>query len=396
MRNGQYYFPMGLLESVQEVLKPIGVELHVSRWPSAPHSDTLLDGLNWIGYDLRSHQDEAVVKALPRLWDGLGTILSMDTGAGKSLLAMYLINELRVKTLILVHKVTLMEQWQKGIQKALNYEPGIYGDGIKEIKPITIGMTQTIANDKKIDLNYFNFNVFDEVHRVAADQAYSIMMRSNAYYRLGLSATPTREDGNEMKMFAAMGPIVKISSIQELIKAGVLAKPKIEYMNAPPGPGGNNYATAYKNNITMNTLRNKMIAQKAIELEKKGMSVLITVTQIRHGKTLETMINGSKFVHGQTPTKERQKAMENLQEGKLKVMISTLLSEGWDYQGLNSIILAGGGKSESALIQKVGRALRTSENKKEALIIEIRDQGQWLREHSQLRTKKLVETYGNY
>lgn len=162
MKNGQYYFPMGLLDSVRETLKPIGIELHVSGWPSAPHSSTLLDDLTWIGYDLRSHQDEAVVKALPRLWDGLGTILMMPTGSGKSLLAMYMIHELRVKTLILVHKKNLMEQWQKGIKQILNYETGLYGDGVKNIKPITIGMIQTIAKDRHFNINEFDFIVTDE------------------------------------------------------------------------------------------------------------------------------------------------------------------------------------------------------------------------------------------
>lgn len=55
-----------------------------------------------------------------------------------------------------------MEQWQKGIKHTLNYEPGIYGDGVKEIKPITIGMIQTIAKDKRFDINNFNFIVTDE------------------------------------------------------------------------------------------------------------------------------------------------------------------------------------------------------------------------------------------
>jgi len=394
MRNGQYYFPMGLLESVREILKPIGVELRVSGWPSAPHNSTLLDDITWIGYDLRSHQDEAVVKALPRLWDGLGTILMMPTGSGKSLLAMYLINELRVKTLILVHKKNLMEQWQNGIQKTLDYEPGIYGDGIKEIKPITIGMVQTIAKDKRFDINYFDFIVVDEVHHLPADQTYDIVMKSNAYYKLGLSATPTREDGNEMKMFAAMGPIVKVATIKELIQSGVLAKPKIEYMNAPPGPGGNTYAMMYKNNITMNTMRNQMIAQKAQSLEKKGLSVLITVNQIRHGKTLEAMIAGSKFVHGQTPKEERHKAMEEFENGDLRVMISTLLNEGSDIPCLDAILLASGGKSESAQIQKIGRALRTTDTKKHALIIDVLDQGKWLRDHAQQRIKLYSEVFG--
>jgi superfamily II DNA or RNA helicase len=138
-----------------------------------------------------------------------------------------------------------------------------------------------------------------------------------------------------------------------------------------------------------------LIAQKAYELQNKGMTVLITVNQIKHGKTLEQMIKGSKFVHGKTKKDEQHDAMEKLANGKLKIMISTLLGEGWDFQGLNAIILAGGGKSEVALIQKVGRVMRTSKDKKEALIVEIRDNGKWMREHSQLRTMKLVEMYGN-
>ena len=122
--------------------------------------------------------------------------------------------------------------------------------------------------------------------------------------------------------------------------------------------------------------------------------MLITVNQIRHGKTLEAMIAGSKFVHGQTPKEERHKAMEEFENGKMKVMVSTLLNEGSDIPTLDCIIMAGGGKSESAQIQKVGRALRTTEEKKNALIIDVLDQGKWLRDHSQMRIKLYSEVFG--
>jgi superfamily II DNA or RNA helicase len=197
-----------------------------------------------------------------------------------------------------------------------------------------------------------------------------------------------------MKMFAAMGPIVGVTTVKELIKSGVLAKPKIEYINAPPGPGGNTYAEIYKNNITMNTLRNTIIAQKAIELAKKGLSVLITVNQIRHGKTLETLISNSKFVHGQTKKEIRQEAMRQFENGELKVMIATILNEGVDLPTLNVLINAGGGKSTSAQIQKVGRALRTTKDKKTALIIDVLDNGRLLRDHAQMRIHVYNETFG--
>jgi superfamily II DNA or RNA helicase len=219
-------------------------------------------------------------------------------------------------------------------------------------------------------------------------------MKSDAYYKLGLSATPTREDGNEMKMFAAIGPIIKVSSVKELIKLGILAKPTIEIINAPPGQGGSTYAESVKNQIVMNEPRNKLITQKAYELQRQGLSVLITVTQIRHGKTLEAMIKGSKFVHGKTKKEERQQAMKDFENGELNILISTLLSEGSDIPTLDAIIMASGGKSEGAQIQKVGRALRTTKDKKTAIIVDIVDGGKWLRDHAQGRIKLYQEVFG--
>jgi superfamily II DNA or RNA helicase len=138
-----------------------------------------------------------------------------------------------------------------------------------------------------------------------------------------------------------------------------------------------------------------LVAATAQKLVRDGYTVLITVEQIKHGKALEALIQGSKFVHGKTKKEERDKELKNFEDGKLKILISTLLGEGWDCQGLDAIILASGGKSEASLIQKVGRTLRTKDGKQNAIIIDIQDGGKWLRDHSQLRKMTLEETYGN-
>lgn len=393
-KNGTYYFPVGLLDIVEDTIKSIGIEPCLLEWPSAPQGSTQDNQLTWSGWTLRSHQDEAMTMALAKLKMGRGCILEMPTGSGKSLLAMRIIRELNVDTLILVHKKNLMEQWNKGIIETLNYHPDLFGDKQKEVGPITIGMIQSIAKSTDFPINAFDLVITDECHHTPADQTYDVVTKSNAYYKFGMSATPKREDGNDLKMVAAIGSIIKVTSIQELIKNGVLAKPTITFINAPPGKGGNTYAEAYKNNITLNTMRNTLIAQKAKELENKGLSVLITITQIRHGKTLESMIKGSKFIHGTTKKEIRQKAMQEFENGTLRVLISTLLNEGTDIPCLDAIILASGGKSESAQIQKVGRALRTTRTKKIALIIDVLDQGKWLRNHAQMRMKLYDEVFG--
>lgn len=394
-RGGVYYFPAGLLESVENVLKSIGHVVHVIGWPSEPQNGQEKLDLTWRGWELRSHQLEAMEKARIRLKSGRGCVLEMATGSGKTVTALKLIQELEVNTLILVHKKNLMEQWYTAIRENIGWTPNIFGDNQKEIGPITIGMVQSIANNKDFPLYMFDFVIADEAHHISCDQTYGILTKSNAYYKLGLSATPKREDGNEMKIWAACGDIIKVSSIKELIKRGILARPTIELINAPMAQQGNTYAESYKNQVTMNTPRNQLITNKANKLStEKGLSVLITVNQIRHGKTLEAMIKGSKFIHGTTKKEERLKAMKDFGKGELKVMISTLLNEGSDIPSLDVIILAAGGKSETAQIQKVGRALRTTNTKKTAMIIDIMDGGKWLRDHAQNRAKMYTEVFG--
>lgn len=393
-RGKKFYFPVGMMDTIEATLKSIGYDTHLSEWPSAPHSGIPELHLTWEGWNLRKHQDEAKTKALEKLRDGRGVVLEMATGSGKSLLAMSLMKELGTSTLILVHKKNLMEQWNEGIKKTLNWEPALYGDNQKEIGPITIGMVQSIAHNKTFPINMFNFVICDEAHHCPADSTFDILTKSDAYYRLGLSATPRREDGNEMKMFAAIGQITKVSSVKELIALGILAKPIIEIINAPSAKSGGSYAEAVKNQIVMNDERNRMIARKAYELANKGLSVLITVTQIKHGKTLEALIQGSKFIHGKTKKELRQQAMKDFEDGTLTVMVSTLLNEGSDIPSLDVIIMASGGKSESAQIQKVGRALRTTKTKKTALIIDVVDGGKWLRDHAQNRIRMYQEVFG--
>ena len=384
---------MGLIESIENALTRAGYNVVRVGWPLQPHGGTPLLDLTWNGFTMRSHQDEAFTKSLERLRRGQGTILEMPTASGKSLPILALIKEFGTPTLVLVHQKKLMDQWNEGIQKTLDWKPALYGDNKKEIGPIVVGMVQSIANAPNFPINNFNFVIVDEVHRTPAMQTYKILMKSNAYYKYGVSATAFREQGDELKMFAAIGPVIKVSSIKELIKKGVLAKPTIEFINAPRAQEGETYADAYKKQIVMNMPRNVLIANKANELATTGLSVLVTVNQIKHGKTLEKMIPGSKFVHGTTKTKDRNKILKDFEEGRLKVVISTIVKEGIDIPTMNVLICAAGGKSEGATMQRIGRALRTTKDKKTALIIDVLDNGHFLRDHAQGRVMLYKETF---
>lgn len=158
-RGGQYMFPAGLLETVEQVLKKSGYEYEViNNLPeTAPYED--LKDLQWIGWELRQHQKEAVDEAIGSLDSGYGAILHMPTGSGKTVTALKLIQMKKQRTLIIVHKLNLMEQWRKEIKSMLNYDAGVWGGGEKCERDITVAMVQSMGD---LNINRFNFVLVDE------------------------------------------------------------------------------------------------------------------------------------------------------------------------------------------------------------------------------------------
>jgi len=211
-----------------------------------------------------------------------------------------------------------------------------------------------------------------------------------------LTATPYREDHAEMKFVGVIGEVLEQTSTpQELMDSGHLARATLEFINVPPAPGGTNWKqwqTAYTMGITGNKLRNELIAKRSAQLLREGKSVYIHVERIMHGQQLRYMIGKeAKFIEAKS--KNREQVIQEFKDGTLRCMISTLLKEGADIPSMDAIIMAGGGKSHVAVIQKAGRALRVTKDKKEALIIDFMDQGKWLRDHSQERRQILEKTF---
>jgi superfamily II DNA or RNA helicase len=88
--------------------------------------------------------------------------------------------------------------------------------------------------------------------------------------------------------------------------------------------------------------------------------------------------------------------IEKFAGDELNCLISTLLGEGVDIPSMTTIIMAGGLKTPVGVVQKVGRALRKSPGKEEAIIVDFRDKGPWLSQHFQERMDVYRETYGEY
>lgn len=142
-----------------------------------------------------------------------GGVISIRAGGGKTVIALYLIHLFKLKCLVIVHKNNLIGQWIERIQQYLpNARIGtLMRDKINiENKDIVIGMLQSICLRNYDDdiFEGFPFVIFDEVHHLGAKVFSQALLKIQAPYTLGLSATPERADKLEKVFYWHLGNIL--------------------------------------------------------------------------------------------------------------------------------------------------------------------------------------------
>lgn len=140
-------------------------------------------------------------------------IINLTTSCGKTVLSLKLIQHLKIKTLILVNKSELLQQWIDRIKQFLpNHTYGIIqGKTFDRDCDITIGMVQTLSINNNItinDLKIFNMTIIDEVHSIATKVFSNVFFKITSYYQFGLSATIERSDKLDIVFKYFLGDII--------------------------------------------------------------------------------------------------------------------------------------------------------------------------------------------
>jgi len=163
----------------------------------------------------RDYQEPVIDKFLQHCKNVIcgGGLLELHTGWGKTCAGLYIVSKLKKKTIIVVHKEFLMNQWIERIQHFLpNAKIGKIQGPIIDIenKDIVLCMLQSLIMkdyDQKI-FNEFGLTIIDEVHHISSQSFSNSLFKLVTKYMLGLSATMNRKDGTTdvFKMF--LGDII--------------------------------------------------------------------------------------------------------------------------------------------------------------------------------------------
>ena len=322
-------------------------------------------------------------------------ILNHCTGSGKTLIATELIRSLDTKTLFLIDRIHLLYQSKKVLEEELGIEIGIIGDSESDIKDVTIATVQTLSqniNKYKDFLKSINFAIIDEYHKAASESYKNVCKQlKNTKYRLGLTGTVEREDGETPVLFSLFGDVLHIVEAKELIEKGYLVLPKVIFYKIENLTiDSRDYQIDYKENIAFNDIRNKKIKQ--IINENKNKKILVITKLVGdHGIILHKDIKNSLHIHSGTDKKKRFEYMEKFRNEKNLVLISTtqITGYGLDIPDLDMIINVSGNKSDTTSIQAIGRVLRIIEGKDGAYYIDFVDGGYHTKKHSKKRIEAL-------
>lgn len=151
--------------------------------------------------ELRPEQQAAVAAWLP----SRSGYIVMPTGTGKTEVALSLMAHCGTSTLIVSPIRDLMYQWQRRILAATGFDPGVIGDRIYQVKPISVTTYDSAGIHMDHLGNQFGLIIFDECHHLPGELRQDAARMCVAPYRLGLTATPHRSDGRQADLEHLIG-----------------------------------------------------------------------------------------------------------------------------------------------------------------------------------------------
>ena len=297
-------------------------------------------------------------------------IACLYTGWGKTFASLFIAHLLGVKTLIVVNKETLLEQWKEQIIKFTGIIPGIIQGTKIDIQPlICIGMIQSISMKEYPDtFNNFGFTIYDETHHYCSKVFSNIFFKIKSKYNLGLTATIKRADKLEYVLEWFLGKIavdIKLLIIEPQIRIYNFydySENTIKY-----NTNGKINSPTSLTNVTENENRTIFIIEIIKEMYKENRKILVLSDRKAHCEYIKGKLNDFSvgIYYGGMKKEDLKKSNE------CRIIIATyqMASEGYDNPDLDTLILA---SPKCNVEQAVGRILR-KKNKNEAVVVDIND-----------------------
>lgn len=344
--------------------------------------------------------------AIERLFKVTQGTVVIPCGGGKTRVGVGALARLRTPTLVLVHTLDLAEQWRGELQRLLGVDAGVVGDGQEAPAPVTVAVIQALTRWQSprlaTFLEGFGLLILDEAHHVAATSFREIVGQCPARYRLGLTATPEREDGLTPLLDLHFGPPVAQVTHEELVAAGMLVVPEIRAVPTAftfDYTGADDYAPMLAA-LAADDERNELVLGTVAAEAGAGHTCLVLSGRVDHCELLVDRLKqagvSAALLAGPVAKDRRRAVLEDARAGRLAVVVATSLAdEGLDLPRLSRVFLAYPGRARGRTVQRLGRLMRPHPGKTDAVLFDFVDRRiPILRRHHLERRRLYAEVLG--
>lgn len=355
-------------------------------------------------YTLRGYQQEAKDKAVAffNSKSKKKTLEVLPTGSGKSIIIAHIVKELAGKVLVLQPSKELLEQNYAKYANTIQNHPelvsaGIYSAsvGVKERKRVTFATIGSI---------YKKPYLFKDVEAVIIDECHNVPPKKNSMYRkflkeinahvLGLTATPYRLK-TYSDPFVTYGKYSQINLLPrerpkffneflyvvqtaQMYEEGYLAP--VRYIKMAWDGSFlkfNSTGAEYSDTSIKDALERNQVIERLPRIVKQAFakgrkSCLVFVKSVAEAKHLASITPNAASIDAETKKAERSRIIESFKAGEIKTIYNVgVLTIGFDYPELDTVIIARPTMSLALFVQMVGRGIRIAENKEYCAVLDM-------------------------
>lgn len=343
---------------------------------------------------LRPYQTEAVEAILSARRRGVRRmVVSLPTGAGKTVIFSHLARLARRQVLVLAHREELLGQAREKITRTMGSAGVVAIERGAERAPkgarVLVCSIRSLHEERLARLvagRDVGLVIYDECHHAPSDDNLRVLRQLGVFDAaydgtlLGFTATTVRADGKGLD--AVFERIVYARSLPQLIDDGYLAKLRGFRIATTADLRG---LSANGQDFTEEDLaeavdieeRNALVARSIQELARDRRTIAFCVT-VGHARNLSRALNhvgvAAGIVHGAMPLDQRARVLADFRAGRIHALTNVgVLTEGFDDPGVSCIAMARPTRSDGLYAQCIGRGTRLAADKKDCLVLDFVD-----------------------
>ncbi len=332
-------------------------------------------------YQLRRYQIELIQEVMTS-WARANrrVMLQLPTGAGKTVLFSAIAHEFLnhdMGVLVLAHRQELITQAAEKLESVSDLPVGIIKAGFPSNpnRRVQVASVQTLI--RRQHFPDAGLIIFDEAHHSCSQSYLKIFQAYPNAYILGVTATPTRTDGQGFKLL--YDDLICGQSVTWLMKQGYLSKYRLFAPAAQVKTEGVKITAGdFNQRELVEAINTSLVMGDLINTWRKyaeGKRTVVFTVDVKHSKAIAAAYTEAgipaEHLDGETSERKRNAILDRFRRGEILILSNCgIVTEGFDVPAIEVVQCVRPTQSLVLWLQMIGRALRPSEGKNFAQVID--------------------------